>query len=390
MANLFSSFDAARVPSPCHLLDVARLEDNLRLLKHVADASGVKVLLALKAFSCFAVADLVDRYLSGTAASGLYEARLGKTRFGGAVHAYAPGLRDDELDEVLAYADHLILNSLGQWRRFQSRLSAHAGLSVGLRVNPGHNEVDNPLYDPCAPWSRLGVPATQLDAKDLDGLSGLHIHALCDHPYEAFDRMLAAVEQHCGHLFGSIDWINLGGGLLITESGFPVEKLIARLTEFRSRTGLTVYLEPGTAVALHAGALVSEVLDLGNNVGEFAIMDASATCHMPDVIEAPFTPEIIGAQTLPRDSTAEAGQEQVIRLGGPTCLAGDIIGTYRFDAPLQVGDRLLFLDVGYYTMVKATTFNGTPLPSMALWDSRTDALEVVRRFSYEDFEGRLS
>ncbi|MCR9137560.1 MAG: carboxynorspermidine decarboxylase [Alphaproteobacteria bacterium] len=389
MPTPFERFDTARVPSPCHVLDLARLEDNLSLLKRVGDESGVKVLLALKAFSCFAVAGLVRRYLTGTAASGLYEARLGKSRFGGEVHAYVPGLKDDDLDEIRSYADHLIFNSLNQWKRFQSRLSNKPGLSVGLRVNPGHNEVDNPLYDPCAPWSRLGVPATQLHAEDLGGLSGIHVHALCDHPYEAFDRMLAAIEKNCGHLFGAIDWINLGGGLLITEAGFPVDGLIARLTEFRNRTGLTVYLEPGTAVALHAGALVCEVLDRGRNVGEFAIMDASATCHMPDVIEAPFTPDILGAVTLPRDSVAATGQERVIRLGGPTCLAGDMIGTYRFDAPLQVGDRLLLLDLGYYTMVKASTFNGTPLPALALWDSRTDELDVVRQFSYDDFEGRL-
>lgn len=385
----FSGFDPTRVPSPCHVLDVAQLEDNLKLLRHIADASGAEVLLALKAFSCFAVADLVRQYLSGTAASGLYEARLGKTRFGGAVHAYAPGLTDSTLEEMLTYADHLILNSLGQWRRFQSRLINRPDLSVGIRVNPVHNEVENPLYDPCAPWSRLGVPAAQLHPDDLEGLSGLHIHALCDHPYEAFDRMLDAVEQSCGHLFGSVDWINLGGGLLITEKGFPVEKLVSRLREFRARTGLKVYLEPGTAVALHAGALVSQVLDRGSNIGEFAVMDASATCHMPDVIEAPFTPEILGATALPRETLAAAGREKVIRLGGPTCLAGDIIGTYRFDAPLLVGDRLLFLDLGYYTMVKATTFNGTPLPALALWDSRTDALEIIRQFSYEDFEARL-
>ncbi len=372
------------------MLDLARLERNLKLLKRVGDESGVEILLALKAFSCFAVADLVSRYLSGTAASGLYEARLGKTRFGGQMHAYAPGLKAADIGEMLGYADHLILNSLGQWRRFRSRLEDTADVRFGLRVNPGHNEVENPLYDPCAPWSRLGVPVGDLTAADLDGLSGIHIHALCDHPYGAFDRMLAAVEDNCGHLFGAIDWINLGGGLLITEDGFPVDELIRRLRDFRERTGLTVYLEPGTAVGLHAGALVSEVLDRSSNVGELAIMDASATCHMPDVIEAPFTPDVLGAQTLSRNAKATPDEPNIVRLGGPTCLAGDIIGTYRFDKPPRVGDRLVFLDLGYYTMVKATTFNGTPLPALALWDSRTDALEVVREFSYADFEGRLS
>ncbi len=385
----FERFDPVRVPSPCHVLDVARLEDNLRLLKRVADDSGVKVLLALKAFSCYAVADLVARYLSGTAASGLFEARLGKTRFGGEMHAYAPGLKEADLDELLGYSDHLILNSLDQWQRFKCRLIDRRNLQIGLRVNPGHNEVENPLYDPCAPWSRLGVPAGELRPEDLEGLSGIHVHALCDHAYPAFDRMLEAVDRNCGHLFGAIDWINLGGGLLMTEKGFPVDELINRLKEFRQRTGLIVYLEPGTAVALHAGAMVSEVLDRSRNVGEIAIMDTSATCHMPDVIEAPFTPDVLGAETLPRDTGVNPGHPDIVRLGGPTCLAGDVIGTYRFERPPQVGDRLIFLDVGYYTMVKATTFNGTPLPSLALWDSRSDELEIVRQFSYDDFERRL-
>jgi len=389
MDTAFTQFDPARVPSPCHVLDVARLEHNLQLLKRVGDNSGVKVLLALKAFSCFAVADLVARYLSGTAASGLYEARLGKTRFGGETHAYAPGLKAEDIDAMLRYADHLVLNSLGQWRRFRSRLIAKEGPVIGLRVNPGHNEVANPLYDPCAPWSRLGVPAATLQPEDLEGMSGIHIHALCDNSYPAFDRLLTAVEKSCGHLFPAIEWINLGGGLLITEDGFPIDTFIVRLKDFRQRTGLTVYLEPGTAVALHAGALVAEVLDRSRNVGEIAIMDTSATCHMPDVIEAPFTPDVLGAETLPREIAADAGRADIIRLGGPTCLAGDIIGTYRFDRLPAVGDRLIFLDVGYYTMVKATTFNGTPLPALALWDSRTDTLEIARAFSYEDFERRL-
>nr|WP_276562491.1 carboxynorspermidine decarboxylase [Hoeflea prorocentri] len=378
------------MPSPCHVIDLVRLEDNLKLLKRVADESGAEVLLALKAFSCFAVAELISKYLAGTAASGLYEARLGKTRFGGQMHAYVPGLRDEDVDELLTHADHLILNSLGQWHRFRGRLEARPGKSFGLRVNPGHNEVENPLYDPCAPWSRLGAPASGLKAEDLEGLSGIHIHMLCDHDYDAFDRMLDAVETNCGHLFGSIDWINLGGGLLVTEDNFPANKLICRLQEFRSRTGLHVILEPGTAVALHAGALVSEVLDRSTNVGAFAIMDTSATCHMPDVIEAPFTPDVLGAQTLPRETEPRPDIPDIVRLGGPTCLAGDIIGTYRFKNPPKVGDRLVFLDLAYYTMVKATTFNGTHLPALALWDSATDTLDVVRTFSYKDFESRLS
>ena len=385
----FERLDPMRVPSPCHVLDVARLEDNLRLLKRVGDESGVRVPLALKAFSCYSVADMVARYLSGTAASGLYEAQLGKTRFGGEMHAYVPGLKQTDVDELLGCADHLILNTLSQWQRFRSRLIKKPVLQVGLRVNPGHNEVESPLHDPCAPWSRLGVPAGDLRPEDLEGLSGIHVHVLCDHAYPAFDRMLDAVERNCAHLFGTIDWINLGGGLLITEQGFPVDKFIIRLKEFRERTELTVYLEPGMAVTLHAGALVSEVLDRSRNVGEIAVMDASATCHMPDVTEAPFTPDVLGAETLPRDTAAKPGQADIVRLGGPTCLAGDVIGIYRFKQPQKVGDRLIFLHVGYYTMVKATTFNGSPLPALALWDSWTGSLNLVKQFFYKDFERRL-
>ena len=389
MAGNFERFDPSRVPSPCYVIDLARLEDNLRLLKSLGERAGIEILLALKAFSFSAAGDLVSRYLSGTAASGLYEARLGRERFGGAVHTYAPGLSAGNIDGILHYSDHLILNSLDQWRRFEQRLRTADGVAYGLRVNPGHSEVAQPLYDPCGPWSRLGVPAADLEARDLAPFSGIHVHALCDHGFDAFDRLLAAVEANCGHLFGAIDWINLGGGLLITDDVFPLERLVERLSGFRQRTGLKVYLEPGTAVALHAGALVAEVLDIAWNGAPVAILDASATCHMPDVIEAPFTPELLGAEALARAMPPGAAGANVMRLGGPTCLAGDVIGTYRFRTMPQIGDRLIFLDLAYYTMVKNTTFNGTPLPAIATWDARTDALQIVREFGYEDFERRL-
>ncbi|WP_198586019.1 carboxynorspermidine decarboxylase [Pararhizobium haloflavum] len=370
-------------------MDLSKLESNLELLKSVADRAGVEILLALKAFSFPGAGELVSRYLGGTAASGLYEARLGRERFGGAVHTFAPGLSADNIEAILRHSDHLILNSLGQWRRFQDILGSADNVELGLRVNPQHSEVAQPLYDPCAPWSRLGVPAGTLDAQDLAPFSGIHVHALCDHDYPAFERLLGAVERNCAHLLGSIDWLNLGGGLLITEDDFPVDALVARLSEFRARTGLKVYLEPGTAVALHAGALVAELLDVTENGAPIGILDASATCHMPDVIEAPFTPELVGAEVLPRDMPADEAGAGAMRLGGPTCLAGDVIGTYRFKTLPQPGDRMVFLDLAYYTMVKNTTFNGTPLPAIATWDPVSDAIEVVRSFSYADFEQRL-
>lgn len=387
--NVFDGFDPGRVPSPCYVIELSSLTENLRRLKHLADSADVKVLLALKAFSCFAVADLVAAYLQGTAASGLWEARLGRARFSGEVHAYVPGLKAEQLKEIEGYADHLIFNSVGQWQRFQPLLSPRPPAAYGLRVNPRHSEVATPRYDPCAAWSRLGALATDLDETLLASFGGLHVHGLCDQGFDPFDRLLAATEARFGEFFGALDWINLGGGQLLTADDYPLESLIARLQAFKARWGLEVYLEPGTAVALNAGALVTEVLDIGANEGQFAILDASATCHMPDVLEAPYTPELLGATSLDED---DDGSEDptVVRLAGPTCLAGDVIGSYRFPKTPEVGQRLLFLDQAYYTMVKSTTFNGTPLPAIALWDAASDELQMVREFGYEAFESRLS
>lgn len=385
----FSSLDPGDLPSPSYVIDVAKLEDNLRILRRIGDAADVKILLALKAFSCFAVANLIGSYLDGTAASGLWEARLGRERFRGEVHTFAAGLKLQDLAGLQSNSDHLIFNSLSQWQRALPLLKSGGACQFGIRVNPRHSEVATPLYDPCAPWSRLGVPPDGFEGVSLDGLSGIHVHALCDQGYEPFDRLLAATEQAFGWMFDRISWINLGGGQLLTAPDYPVDRLVSRLKEFRQRTGLEVYLEPGTAVALNAGALVTEVLDIGRNYGHFAIVDCSATCHMPDVIEAPFTPDVLGAETV--DAAAmDAADASIIRLGGPTCLAGDVIGTYRFSRPPQIGDRLIVLDQAYYTMVKASTFNGTPLPAIALWDSRNDMVTVVREFDYEAFESRLS
>ena len=387
IGSAFSALDLERVPSPCYVIDLVRLEDNLKLLESIANAADVQILLALKAFSCFAVADLIGQFLHGTAASGLWEARLGRRRFSGEVHSYVPGLKADQLAEIETLSDHLIFNSLQQWSRFETGLTPGASDSCGLRINPRHSEVETPLYDPCAAWSRLGVTVAQLSDRLPDRIRGFHLHALCDQGFKPFDRLLTAVEARFGAWFDSIDWLNLGGGQLITAADYPVDRLIARLRDLRRRTDLSVYLEPGTAVALDAGALVTEVLDTGFNDGHFAVLDCSATCHMPDVIEAPYTPDLLGAETT---DTPDSNDPVIYRLGGPTCLAGDIIGTYRFENPPVVGERLCILDQAYYTMVKATTFNGTPLPAIALWDRVCDTLEVIRQFSYEDFERRLS
>lgn len=390
VAGNFASFDPFRVPSPCYVIDIAKLEDNLRILADIATKTDAKVLLALKAFSCFAVAELIGGFLHGTAASGLWEARLGRSRFQGQVHTFAPGLKQDHLAEIETLSDHLIFNTLGQWRRFKPKLRRAGDCAYGLRINPRHSEAENPLYDPCAPWSRLGSPIPSLEGEDLDGLSGFHVHALCDQGYEPFDRLLAETEAKADRLLQQVKWLNLGGGQLITADGFDRAALIGRLRDFRRRTGLELYLEPGTAVALNAGALVTEVLDTFWNDGHVAVMDSSATCHMPDVIEAPYTPALLGAEAVTDETEADPKDDRVLRVGGPTCLAGDVIGTYRFEAAPKVGERHLFLDQAYYTMVKATTFNGTPLPSIALWDPRSDDVRVVKQFGFEDFEGRLS
>ena len=384
----FAAFDPARAPAPCHVIDVAKLEDNLKILTRIAAEADVEILLALKAFSCFAVADLIGQYLHGTAASGLWEARLGRNRFKGQVHTFAPGLKADQLSEIESLSDHLIFNSAGQYHRFSNALTRDGGCAYGIRINPRHSEAENPLYDPCAAWSRLGSPVGQIDTDALDGISGVHVHALCDQGFDPFDRLLAATEDRFAHILERMDWINLGGGQLLTASDYAVDRLIERLQGLRKRTGLHVYLEPGTAVALNAGALVTEVLDTGWNDGHFAVVDCSATCHMPDVIEAPFTPEIHGAEIV--GEGADPNDPCVVRLGGPTCLAGDTIGTYRFPKPPAIGDRLMVLDQAYYTMVKSSTFNGTPLPSIALWDSRDDRFEMIKQFGYETFESRLS
>lgn len=384
----FVALDLAGLPSPCMVLNTARLETNLSRLRSIADAADVTVLLALKAFSCFEVADLIGRYLDGTAASGLWEARLGATRFQGGVHAYVPGLKDDQVDEIQTHADHLIFNSLNRFHHFRDRIRSDMG--IGLRINPRHSESAFPIYDPCAPWSRLGMASATVAPDDLDGIDGLHLHALCDQGFAPFDRLLAAAEERFDAHLGKVDWVNLGGGQLLSADDYPAPSLVDRLVDFKKRRGVAVYLEPGTAVAFQAGAMVCEVLDTGWNDGRFAIVDASATCHMPDIIEAPFTPEILGAEIVADPTPEDAADERVVRLGGPTCLAGDIIGTYRFAEPLRAGDRLAILDQGYYTTVKSSTFNGTPLPALALWDGQAGVdVRVFKSFDYNDFEQRI-
>jgi carboxynorspermidine decarboxylase len=383
----FRDFDPARVPSPCFVVDEAALEANLRVLAQVQQESGAKILLALKAFSMFSLAPLVSRYLSGTCASGLQEARLGREEFGGEVHTFSAAFTREDLLQVLDVSDHVVFNSCGQLDRFEAEIrearARRPGLEIGLRLNPEHSEGATPLYDPCAPCSRLGVVRSDLREGSLGQVSGLHFHTLCEQDFPPLERTVRAFEARFGDLIPRMKWINFGGGHHITRPGYQIDALTALLREFRSRWGVQVYLEPGEAIAYHCGVMVAEVLDITRNGMAQAILDTSATCHMPDVIEMPYRPVITGA--------GDPGQfAHTYRLGGQTCLAGDVIGDWSFPEPLGIGSRLVFEDMAYYTMVKTTTFNGINLPSIAIWNSETDALRVVKRFGYEDFRNRLS
>ncbi len=367
--------------TPCYVVDEARLTENLRILRDVADRAGCRVLLAQKAFSMYALYGLVGRYLDGTAASGLYEARLGREEMGRENHVFAAAFRPDEIDEILSLCDHIIFNSFAEWRRYREKTLA-AGVSPGIRVNPAHSTQDRAIYDPCAPGSRLGVTRAAFREELLDGVEGLHFHTLCEQNCDALEATLAAFEADFGGFLPDMKWVNFGGGHHITRPDYDCAGLVRLIRDFRAKYGVQVYLEPGEAVALNAGFLVATVLDVVENGVSIAILDASAACHMPDVLEMPYRPPLRGA--------GQPGEKPcTYRLAGPTCLAGDVIGDYSFDAPLHPGDRLVFEDMAIYTMVKNNTFNGMPLPDIVLRKA-DGSLQTVRRFGYADFKSRLS
>ncbi|MBE0439223.1 MAG: carboxynorspermidine decarboxylase [Gammaproteobacteria bacterium] len=383
----FSKLDLQRLPSPCFVVDEVAVERNLSILKNVADASGAKVLAALKAFSMWSLGPVTTHYLSGTCASGLHEAKLGHEQYGGEVHVFAAAYSEVDVIELLEFAHHIVFNSCGQWLRFRDICLAaqtkRPQLQFGLRINPEHSEGAVPIYDPCAPGSRLGITLSELDETVLDGITGLHFHTLCEQGFEPLARTVAAVEAKFGHLLPTMHWVNFGGGHHITADGYNINGLVELVRDFTTRHQVQVYLEPGEAVAIGTGILSCEVLDITFNQLNQAILDTSATCHMPDTLEMPYRPDIIGA--------GEAEQyAHTYRLGGLTCLAGDVIGDYSFKQPLEIGQRIMFEDMSHYTMVKTTTFNGTKLPALALWNSNTDQLRVVKTFGYQDFKNRLS
>jgi len=383
----FRGIDLSACPSPCTVIHLGRLEENARLLARVRKEAGCRVLLAQKGFSAFATYPLLRQYLDGTCASGLHEALLGLEHFGGEAHVYSPAFGEAEMRSLVRFATHLSFNSLGQWRRLRAIVEAsRRDIHCGLRVNPGYSEVEVDLYNPCATGSRLGIIADELNQAteaDWQGISGLHFHALCEQNSDTLERTLAAFEERFGRYFSRLKWVNFGGGHHITRPDYGVDRLIHLVRDFQQRTGLAVILEPGEAVALNTGILIASVRDIVRNGVEIAILDTSATAHMPDTLEMPYRAEII-------DAGQPGEKAHTYRLGGLTCLAGDVIGDYSFDAPLQIGQRLAFLDMAHYTMVKSTTFNGTPLPAIALYHPKENRVETIRRFGYEDFKMRLS
>ncbi|MCL2854913.1 MAG: carboxynorspermidine decarboxylase [Defluviitaleaceae bacterium] len=373
------NFDVNKFDTPYFLVDEGLLKRNLEILAGVKKDAGCKILLAQKAFSMFVTYPLISQYLDGTCASGLHEALLAHEHFKGENHVFSPAYTEKDMPEILRVCDHLVFNSFTQWQRFKGDVG---GKSCGIRINPEFSTQDAGIYDPCAPNSRLGVTLASFRPDLLDGISGLHFHALCQQGAEELAATFAAAEERFGKFFHQMDWLNFGGGHHITKKGYNIPLLVDTIKRAKKKYNVEIYLEPGEAIALDAGFLIAEVVDIVENDGNIAILDASAACHMPDVLEMPYRPHITGS--------GKAGEKaHTYRFGGPSCLAGDIIGEYSFDRPLKVGSRLVFTDMAIYSMVKTNTFNGIKLPGLAM--RRLDGtMECIKTFGYQDFRSRLS
>jgi carboxynorspermidine decarboxylase len=392
--NKYIDIDITNLPTPSFLVDERLLKRNLKILKDVKDRTGCKILLAQKGFSMFYFYPLIGHYLDGTTASSLFEAKLGYeemekkfTKKKLETHIFNPSYRDDEFDEILDITNHIVFNSFAQWNKFKGRVqekikATGKHISCGLRVNPEFSEVETEIYNPAGRYSRFGVTIENFKEDELEGLEGLHFHALCEQNSDALENVLKVFEEKFGKYLHGMKWVNFGGGHHVTRKNYDVEKLIKCINHIKETYNVQVYLEPGEAVALNTGFLVSEVLDITKNEMDILLLDTSASCHMPDVIEMPYRPFIFGSG-LPNE------KKYTYRLGGPTCLAGDIVGDYSFDEPVKVGDKLIFTDMAHYSMVKTNTFNGINLPSIAVYTEK-DGLKVIRTFKYEDFKNRLS
>ncbi|MFA9373382.1 MAG: carboxynorspermidine decarboxylase [Poseidonibacter sp.] len=369
------------LPSPSYVCEQDLLENNLKLLKRVQDEADVNILLALKGFALYSTFDLCKKYLKGCCASGLHEAILAKEEFGGEVHTYSPAFKEEEIDEIIQLSNHLVFNSFNQLKQFRQK--ALGKTSLGLRINPEYSSVEVDLYNPCAINSRLGITKANFEEDELEGIDGLHFHALCEQNVDALEGALKAFEDNFSMYFKDLKWVNFGGGHHITREDYDVEGLIKLLKDFKKRyPHLKVYLEPGEAVGWQTGYLVATVLDVIKNGMNLAILDTSAEAHMPDTLAMPYRADI-------RNSGIANEKEYTYRLGGNTCLAGDIIGDYSFDKPLEIGDKIILEDMIHYTMVKTTTFNGIKLPSIVIKLSN-DCYQIVNNFGYNEYKGRLS
>ncbi|MBP1561273.1 MAG: carboxynorspermidine decarboxylase [Oscillospiraceae bacterium] len=376
-------FDIYALPTPCYVTDERLLVKNLEVLKSVQDRTGCKILLAQKAFSMYSTYPLIGKYLSGTTASGLYEAKLGREEMpDGETHVYCPAYSEKDFPEILAVADHIVFNSFSQYEKFYPAVKACGReIEIGIRINPEYSEIETDIYNPCFKNSRLGTVLDLFPEKLPEGISGLHFHTMCEQGADVLERTVKVVEEKFGKYLYGLKWLNFGGGHHITRENYDVEKLVEIVDRVQKKYGVQVYIEPGEAVALNAGYLVTEVLDTLKNGMDIAIVDTSAACHMPDVLEMPYRPNIIG-------SGMPGEKAYTYRLGGPTCLAGDIIGDYSFDEPLKAGDRLVFCDMAIYSMVKNNTFNGMPLPAIVLHTANGEN-KIIKQFGYENFKCRL-
>jgi carboxynorspermidine decarboxylase len=383
--------DFSKIPSPCFVLEERLLRQNLSLIRSVMNEAGCQIILALKGFSMFSVFPIVKEYLPGATASSLNEIKLVNEYLGYRAHAYVPAYRDDEFDEILSRSSHVTFNTLSQWERLKDKVAAFNGantaekrVSCGIRVNPQYSEVETDMYNPCVPGSRLGVTRDQLGDALPEGVEGIHFHTLCENGADTLERTLAALEARFGDLLHQAKWLNMGGGHLMTRQGYDIPKLISLIKRIKETYQVEVILEPGSAIAWRTGYLTSTVLDLMHSQGvEVAVLDTSFAAHMPDTLEMPYKPRILGAHHEP------VAGKPTYRLGGMTCLAGDFMGDYSFEEPLKVGDSVIFDDMIHYTMVKTTTFNGVPLPAIGIWQA-DDSFRLVRSYGYESFKDRLS
>jgi carboxynorspermidine decarboxylase len=376
--------DYSKIPSPCYVIDEERFRGNLSLIKSVSDQSGAEIILAFKGFAMWGVFPILREYVSGAAASSLDEARLCFEDIGSPAHTYSPVYKENDFLPIVRYSSHITFNSINQYRKYASELRKYPGdISAGLRINPEFSEVSHGIYNPCSPGSRLGVTAAELGDGLPEGIEGLHFHVLFESDSFALEKVLDIVEARFGHLFPSLKWINMGGGHLMTKKGYDTDHLVKIIRRFREKSGLHVILEPGSAFAWETGELVSTVEDIVENSGiKTAIADISFTAHMPDCLEMPYKPKILGASDpVPGLPT--------YRIGGNSCLSGDVMGDWSFETELKPGDRLIFLDMIHYTMVKTSTFNGVHHPSIGLW-TLDGKFRLLKEFGYEDYRNRLS